>query len=260
MTRILILDDRPINRQFLSTLLGYRSFETREAGDGREGLAVARVWRPDLAIVDIEMPGMNGVEFIHQLRADAELASTPIIFYTASYEEEEANRAAKEWGIQYVLIKPSEPEVILAMVDGALGSSLQSLPVTAANIANADFVRLQSGALRMAALVEFQLQIAEQSRPADILKILSRAARNIVASQYSVVAMFDAEKPFGFSSLRDQAAALPKENQGWQPGCHEHLKKLMAENLPVRTTKTIDPQTCAIWHIDVQNRDPGAHW
>ncbi|HXH40537.1 MAG TPA: response regulator [Thermoanaerobaculia bacterium] len=253
MTRVLILDDRPINRQFLSTLLAYRGFETREAGDGREGLAVARAWRPDLAIVDIEMPGMNGVEFIHQMRADAALTSTPIIFSTGSYEEEQADRAAAEWGIQYVLMKPSEPEVILAMVDRALGSSLQSLPVTAVDLSNADFVRLQSDALRMAALIEFQLAIAEQNRPADILRILSRAARNIVASQYSVVAMFDAQQPFGFSSWRDQSVTLPVENRGWQPGCHEHLKKLMAENLPVRTTKTVDPQACAIWHIDVQN-------
>jgi CheY-like chemotaxis protein len=71
MTLILILDDRPINRQFLTTLLAYKGFETREASDGREGLEIAEQWPPDLAIVDIDMPVMNGCEFVPRLHADA---------------------------------------------------------------------------------------------------------------------------------------------------------------------------------------------
>ena len=46
MTRVLILDDRPINRQFLSTLLGYKKYETREAANGQEGLQIAEEWIP----------------------------------------------------------------------------------------------------------------------------------------------------------------------------------------------------------------------
>ncbi len=253
MTRILIVDDRPINRHFLSTLLGYSGFETREAGDGREGLAVAQAWRPDLAIVDIMMPGMNGVELVRQIRADAGLASTPIIFNTASYEESEATRAAKELGIRYLLIKPSESSVILAMVDRALGRLPQSGVVTTDSRENVDIVRLHSDALRMAALVEFQLEIATQRDPADILKLLSRAARNLVASEYSVVALREGEKTFGSSRSRDQAGILPDEPQEWPPGYLEHLTRLMAGNLPVRTTRFADLQTCAIWPVDVQN-------
>src|SRR5438093_10503298 len=94
MTRVLILDDRPINRQFLTTLLQYKGYETREASDGREGLEVARGWPPDLALVDIEMPGMDGVTFVCHLHAAPKLASTPLIFYTASSEASEADRMA----------------------------------------------------------------------------------------------------------------------------------------------------------------------
>ena len=85
MTRVLIIDDRPINRQFLTTLLAYKGYETREAGEGGEGLDVARTWHPDVAIVDIEMPGMNGIDFVRHVHADRELAAIPLIFYTASY-------------------------------------------------------------------------------------------------------------------------------------------------------------------------------
>ncbi len=113
MTRILILDDRPINRQFLTTLLAYKGIETREGSDGSEGLEIAEQWPPDLAIVDIDTPVMDGCEFVQRLHADAKLASTPVIFYTASYETSEAaERMAKQCGVEHVLMKPSEPELI----------------------------------------------------------------------------------------------------------------------------------------------------
>src|SRR4051794_9370102 len=98
MKRVLVLDDRAINRQFLVTLLGYRGFETREASEGGEGLEIAREWTPDLAIVDIVMPGMDGVEFVRTLRADTRLADVPIIFYTASYEAADEQRIARDCG------------------------------------------------------------------------------------------------------------------------------------------------------------------
>src|SRR5712691_11394119 len=104
-SRVLILDDRPINRQFLTTLLTYKGFETREANDGLEGLEVVSTWPPDLAIVDIQMPNMDGVEFVRHLHRNPTLASIPIIFYTASYEASEARRLAQECGVRFVLMK-----------------------------------------------------------------------------------------------------------------------------------------------------------
>src|SRR6266571_1065581 len=112
MTRVLILDDRAINRQVLTTLLSYKGFETREAVDGVEGLEIARRWPPDLAVVDIAMPNMDGIEFVKRLRLDPSLAATPIVFYTASYDMGVARRIGEEAGVAHVLMKPSEPELI----------------------------------------------------------------------------------------------------------------------------------------------------
>jgi PAS domain S-box-containing protein len=192
MTRVLILDDRPINRQFLTTLLAYKRFETREAANGLEGLEVARVWPPDLAIVDIAMPGMDGVDFVRHLHAEEKFARTPIIFYTASYEASEARRLAAECGVAYVLMKPSEPEVILETIDRALGRPTAPLqPAEAADAAANELARLQTAAMRTSALVDFQLEIAAQRNAADILRTLARAARNVVASAHSVVTVGD---------------------------------------------------------------------
>src|SRR5712692_2785761 len=64
MATILIVDDRPANREFLVTLLGYAGHRLLEAANGEGGLAVARAARPDIIITDILMPTMDGYEFV----------------------------------------------------------------------------------------------------------------------------------------------------------------------------------------------------
>ena len=85
MAKILVIDDRAVNREFLVTLLGYKGHRMLEASDGAEGLAVARAERPDLVICDVLMPTMDGYEFVRQLRADSAIAHITVIFYTAHY-------------------------------------------------------------------------------------------------------------------------------------------------------------------------------
>lgn len=132
MASILVVDDHAINRQFLLTLLGYCGHRLFEAADGAIGLEVARAERPDLIISDILMPRMDGVTFVTRLHEFPEIADTPVIFYTATYREREATVLARACGVKWVLPKPSNPEVILAAVQVALGQAAQdevSLPV-----------------------------------------------------------------------------------------------------------------------------------
>src|SRR6266702_8733121 len=121
MATILIVDDHPANRAFLMTLLGYRGHRLVEAADGAEGLAAARAEHPDLVISDILMPTMDGYEFVRRLRADAALAATPVVFFTAHYHGPEAEKLAKDCGVAYILTKPAEPEDVLRTVAEALG-------------------------------------------------------------------------------------------------------------------------------------------
>src|SRR6266404_9541031 len=121
MATILIVDDRPANREFLTTLLGYGGHRLLEAGDGAEALALARAEHPDLVIADILMPTMDGYELVRQIRADSVIAKTPVIFYTAHYHEQEAQALARACGVSCVLTKPAEPQTILNAVAAALG-------------------------------------------------------------------------------------------------------------------------------------------
>ncbi len=118
---ILIVDDHVLNREFLITLLGYGGHRLIEAGNGIEGLKMVEAERPDLVISDILMPNMDGYEFVTRLHSDPATAELPVIFYTATYREREANQLAQSCGVRWVLPKPSDPEVILRTVHEALG-------------------------------------------------------------------------------------------------------------------------------------------
>src|ERR1043165_843820 len=70
MARILVVDDRALNREYLVTLLTSAGHTVEEAGDGRDALARVRATLPDLVISDILMPAMDGYEFVRQIRSD----------------------------------------------------------------------------------------------------------------------------------------------------------------------------------------------
>jgi len=117
---ILIVDDHVLNREFLTALLGYDGHRLLQAANGVEGLELMRTERPDLIISDILMPNMDGYEFVTRVHENPALADVPIIFYTATYREQEAILLAQACGVHWVLPKPSDPEVIVRTVNEAL--------------------------------------------------------------------------------------------------------------------------------------------
>lgn len=118
---MLLLDDRPDDRELLATLLGYAGYRVIEAATGEEALSLAAQRRPDLIISDILMPGMNGYEFVRRLRADPDVARTPVVFCTANYLEREVHELAQSVGVARFISKPCPPEVVLETVSEALG-------------------------------------------------------------------------------------------------------------------------------------------
>lgn len=120
MVKILIVDDRPINREVLSLLLDENNYEVFEAEDGLQALDLARKTPPDLIITDIAMPRFDGVSLAKELNLDPMLSSIPVIFYSATYKAAEAYQIASTSNVKYVLTKPCEPEIILGTIEGAL--------------------------------------------------------------------------------------------------------------------------------------------
>ena len=121
MATILVVDDRPDNRELLVELLGCSGHELQQAGDGAEALAMTIRDHPDLVIADILMPRMDGYEFVRRLRADPKVGATPVIFFTAIYDQDEARVLARKFGVTHLLVKPIEPVKMLRTVAEALG-------------------------------------------------------------------------------------------------------------------------------------------
>ncbi len=128
MSSILVLDDRPADRQLLKTVLGHAGHGVSEAATGHQALELARADRPDLIITDIVMPEMNGYEFVRRLRAEPETKTVPVIFSTANYSLDEVQRLAAAVGVSRFLSKPSEFDDIISIVDEALGAPTSPPP------------------------------------------------------------------------------------------------------------------------------------
>jgi len=122
MATVLVVDDHPVNRDLLVTLLGYRGHTVLEACDGAEALRIVQMRRLDLVITDLVMPVMDGYEFVRELRADRHLALTKVIFYTANYLRDEVLPMAAALGVHHIVSKPADPELLLATVDEALAA------------------------------------------------------------------------------------------------------------------------------------------
>ncbi len=102
---ILVVDDEPRNRRLLTETLRPAGYEMREAADGRAALADARLVRPDLVLLDVMMPEMDGFETCRQFRADPALREVPIILVTA-LDDRESRLTGIEAGADDFLSKP----------------------------------------------------------------------------------------------------------------------------------------------------------
>ena len=84
MKKILVADDKPSGRELIRTILEKDGYQVVEAADGVEAVNRAREINPDLIILDIHMPGLDGFGVVEELRRDADFASTPVMALTAS--------------------------------------------------------------------------------------------------------------------------------------------------------------------------------
>ena len=112
---ILYVEDNAMNRKIVRDLLKRTSYRLIEAHDGEAGVATALTERPDLILMDIQLPKISGMEATRRLRAEAATAATPIVAIT-SFALSGDEQKAKDAGATGYLAKPYSPFDLLALI------------------------------------------------------------------------------------------------------------------------------------------------
>jgi len=115
MSVILIVEDNDKNLKLVRDVLQVKGYATLEAATGEDGLVLAGQHRPDLILMDIQLPGMSGIEALRALRADPATARIPVIAVTASVMQQDRKHIT-EAGFDAYLAKPLDLKEFLATV------------------------------------------------------------------------------------------------------------------------------------------------
>jgi signal transduction histidine kinase len=125
--RILVVDDLAASAETLMTLLEMEGFEVKCASEGMAALKIAESFRPDVVLLDIGLPGMNGFEVAHRLRTQPESRDALLIALTG-YGEAESRSRSVQAGFDFHMVKPADVNLLLSM----LANPQQARKVTAA--------------------------------------------------------------------------------------------------------------------------------
>ncbi len=181
--QILIVDDNPANLDIFETRLAAHGYDIITARDGEEGLAVAIERKPDLILLDIMMPKLDGIEVCRRLKGDPKLPFMPIILVTAKAETEDLVAGLEAGGDEY-LTKPVDQKALVARVKSML--RIKELHDTTREQAE----RIEADAARLAEWNEsLQKQVAQQvaelDRVGQLKRFFSPQIADVIASDGS---------------------------------------------------------------------------
>jgi DNA-binding response OmpR family regulator len=130
---ILVVDDTLANLRLLTQMLSNHGYRVRPVTEGAQALMTARSIPPDLILLDIRMPGMNGYEVCERLKSDPSTQNIPIIFLSALGETEDKIKAFAVGGVDYIT-KPFQVEEVMARVQTHLALRALQEQLEAANL------------------------------------------------------------------------------------------------------------------------------
>lgn len=120
MATVLIVDDSPTEVHILTKILEGAGYRVIHAADGETGVSTAKAQVPDLILMDVVMPGLNGFQATRQLSRDANTNSIPVILVTTKDQETDKTWGMRQGAREYV-VKPVAAEELLAKIKSILG-------------------------------------------------------------------------------------------------------------------------------------------
>ena len=124
---VLIVEDNPLNLKLFSAMIASQGYDVLQAVDGHQGLAMAQQHQPDLVIMDVQLPGMSGLEVAQSLKADDNTRGIQIIATTA-FELTDAEAKIVESGCDAYMAKPIAISEFLKLVESLVARSRRATP------------------------------------------------------------------------------------------------------------------------------------
>jgi twitching motility two-component system response regulator PilH len=121
MTQIMIVDDSPTDAHVLKKILEKNGFETVTAADAGEGIEVAKREKPDLILMDVVMPGLNGFQATRELTSDPETSDIPVIIVTRKNQKVDRVWGMRQGARDYVT-KPVSENSLVSLINAALAT------------------------------------------------------------------------------------------------------------------------------------------
>jgi DNA-binding response OmpR family regulator len=125
--KILVIEDDPATSRLVEYSLRHKGYQVTSASNGLEGIRKARDEAPDLIILDIMLPGMDGFEICHRLRAEPDTAAIAILMFSAKAQEIDRDTGLKVGADDY-LSKPADPSEITRRVESLLAKKQKPAP------------------------------------------------------------------------------------------------------------------------------------
>lgn len=171
---ILIVDDNSNNLKVLAGVLKVACYEFRMAKSGQQALNILEKTTPDLILLDIQMPEMDGFETCLKIKENEEFAKIPIIFLTANTDAESVNKAFKSGGVDFVT-KPFNSEELLARIQTHITLKTQAEELIKQNAAKDKFLSIISHDLKnpLTTIIGFSELIKENFDNFDKEKLIS---------------------------------------------------------------------------------------
>jgi len=215
---ILIVDDTPSNLGFLSKILKSAGYSVRPALNGRLALQAAENEPPDIVLLDINMPDMNGYEVCEKLKSNEKLKAIPVLYISALTETEDKIKAFETGGLDYIT-KPFQAEEVLARVETHLNlrryqielqEQSTSLQKALVDLQEAQTKLVQSE--KMASLGVLTAGIAHEiNNPVNFVSSGIIGLAKLLKDIRRVLDLFDQIKPANVSKILDRIADLKRE-------------------------------------------------
>jgi len=116
MSKVLVVEDDPLMARLYQKAFTFEGYDVLVAYDGEEGLRKTKAEKPNLVLLDIMMPKMNGLEFLDSLKAHADIKTTPVVILTNLASDKDAEVALTKGAVRYIVKSEHDPKEVVNMV------------------------------------------------------------------------------------------------------------------------------------------------